>query len=196
MSKGESTRERIVDRAFLLAGRDGLAGVTIGALADELQLSKSGLFAHFGSKEELQVAVLELASSRFTEEVLLPAFKAQRGLPRLRAIFERWAAWMTDKSMPGGCIFPQAIAELDDVEGRPHDVLVEQQGSLADALAKAVQLGIDAGHFKKNTDTGQIAFEIDGMMLGLNVQHRLFKDKKAVDKARKAFERIVQSIAS
>ncbi len=196
MSKGESTRDRIVERAFLLAGRDGVGGVTIGALADELKLSKSGLFAHFGSKEELQVAVLELASSRFTQEVMLPAFKAPRGLPRLRAIFEHWAAWMTDKRMPGGCIFPQAIAELDDVAGRPHDVLVEQQGALMDALAKAAQLAVEAGHFKKGTDTRQVAFEIDSVMLGLNLQHRLFKDKKAVERARAAVERIVQSVAS
>lgn len=196
MGKGESTRDRIVERAFLLAGRDGLAGVTIGALADALKLSKSGLFAHFGSKEELQVAVLELASSRFTEAVMLPAFKAPRGLPRLRSIFEHWAAWMTDPRMPGGCIFPQAIAELDDIAGRPHDTLVEQQGALLDALAKAARLAIDAGHFKKGADVQQVAFEIDSVMLGLNVQHRLFKDKKAVERARTAFERIVQSVAT
>ena len=102
MSKGEATRERILDRAFLLAGRDGLEGLTIGALADELKLSKSGLFSHFGSKEELQVAVLDVASSRFTERVLLPAFKAARGLPRLERVFEQWIDWATDPKMPGG----------------------------------------------------------------------------------------------
>ena len=119
MSKGEATRERILDRAFLLAGRDGLEGLTIGALADELKLSKSGLFSHFGSKEELQVAVLDVASSRFTERVLLPAFKAARGLPRLERVFEQWIDWATDPKMPGGCIFQQANAELDDrVAGR------------------------------------------------------------------------------
>ena len=100
MSKGEATRERIIDRAFLIAGRDGLEGLTIGALATELKLSKSGLFSHFGSKEELQVAVLDVASSRFTERVMLPAFKAPRGLPRLERIFEGWIDWMTDSKMP------------------------------------------------------------------------------------------------
>ncbi len=195
MSKGEDTRERILDRAFLLAGRDGLQGLTIGALADELKLSKSGLFSHFGSKEELQVAVLDVASSRFTERVLLPAFKAPRGLPRLERIFEQWIEWMTDTRMPGGCIFQQANAELDDRQGRPHDVLLEQQKNLVEALAKTVQLAMTEGHLSKNTDPRQVAFELEGIMMTMNVYLRLLKDRKAVDRARVAFKRLVQSNA-
>lgn len=193
MSKGEETRERILDRAFLIAGRDGLDGLTIGALADELRLSKSGLFAHFGSKEELQVAVLDVASSRFTERVMLPAFKAARGLPRLERIFENWVAWMTDPKMPGGCIFQQANVELDDCVGRPHDVLLEQQQSLIDALSKSAQLAVDEGHFARDTDTRQFAFELYGIMMSLNLYLRLLKDKRAVDRARAAFKRLVAS---
>ena len=193
MSKGEATRERILDRAFLLAGRDGLQGLTIGALADELKLSKSGLFSHFGSKEELQVAVLDVASSRFTERVLLPAFKAPRGLPRLERIFEQWIEWMTDTRMPGGCIFQQANAELDDRQGRPHDVLLEQQKNLVEALTKTVQLAMAEGHLSKNTDPRQVAFELEGIMMTMNVYLRLLKDRKAVDRARVAFKRLVQS---
>lgn len=195
MSKGEATRERILDRAFLLAGRDGLQGLTIGALADALKLSKSGLFSHFGSKEELQVAVLDVASSRFTERVLLPAFKAPRGLPRLERIFEQWIEWMTDTRMPGGCIFQQANAELDDRQGRPHDVLLEQQKNLVEALAKTVQLAITEGHLSKNTDPRQVAFELEGIMMTMNVYLRLLKDRKAVARARVAFKRLVQSNA-
>lgn len=193
MSKGEATRERILDRAFLLAGRDGLQGLTIGALAFELRLSKSGLFSHFGSKEELQVAVLDVASSRFTERVLLPAFKAPRGLPRLERIFEQWIEWMTDSRMPGGCIFQQANAELDDRQGRPHDVLLEQQKNLVEALARTVQLAITEGHLSKHTDPRQVAFELEGIMMTMNVYLRLLKDRKAVDRARVAFKRLVQS---
>ena len=193
MSKGEDTRERILDRAFLLAGRDGLQGLTIGALAEELKLSKSGLFSHFGSKEELQVAVLDVASSRFTERVLLPAFKAPRGLPRLERIFEQWIDWMTDSRMPGGCIFQQANAELDDRTGRPHDVLLEQQKNLVEALGKTVQLAIAEGHLAKNTDPRQVAFELEGIMMTMNVYLRLLKDRKAVDRARVAFKRLVDS---
>jgi AcrR family transcriptional regulator len=192
MSKGEATRERILGRAFLLAGRDGLDGLTIGALADELKLSKSGLFAHFGSKEELQVAVLDLASSRFTEQVMLPAFKSARGLPRLERIFENWVDWMVDAHKPGGCIFTQAIAELDDQQGRPHDVLLESQLNLVEALTKTVQLAVDEGHFGKTTDPKQFAFELHGIMMTLHMYQRLFKDRRAVERARSAFKRLVQ----
>lgn len=191
MSKGEATRERILDRAFLLAGRDGFEGLSIGTLADELKMSKSGLFAHFGSKEDLQVAVLELATSRFTERVMLPAFKAARGVPRLERIFENWISWMTDKGMPGGCIFSQAIAELDDRQGRPRDVLAEQQQNLQDALSKTAQLAIEEGHFKKDTDPRQIAFELEGIMMTMNMYGRLLRDRKAEDRARAAFKRLI-----
>ncbi|MDP1821760.1 MAG: TetR/AcrR family transcriptional regulator [Archangium sp.] len=193
MSKGDETRERILDRAFLIAGRDGLEGLTIGALADELKLSKSGLFSHFGSKEELQVAVLDVASSRFTERVLLPAFKAPRGLPRLQRIFEQWIDWMTDPRMPGGCIFQQANAELDDRQGRPHDVLLESQKNLVEALIKTVQLAVAEGHLAKDTDARQVAYEFEGIMMVMNLYLRLLKDRKAVERARIAFERLVDS---
>jgi AcrR family transcriptional regulator len=193
MSKGEATRERILDRAFLLAGRDGLEGLTIGALADELKLSKSGLFSHFGSKEELQVAVLDVASSRFSERVLLPAFKAARGLPRLERVFEQWIDWATDPSMPGGCIFQQANAELDDRQGRPHDVLLESQKNLVDALIKTVQLAVSEGHLAKDTDARQVVYELEGIMMAMNVYLRLFKDRRAVERARTAFKRLIDS---
>ena len=193
MSKGEATRERILDRAFLLAGRDGLEGLTIGALADELKLSKSGLFSHFGSKEELQVAVLDVASSRFTERVLLPAFKAARGLPRLERVFEQWIDWATDPKMPGGCIFQQANAELDDRVGRPHDVLLESQKNLVDALIKTVQLAVSEGHLAKHADPRQLVYELEGIIMVMNVYLRLFKDRRAVERARTAFKRLIDS---
>ncbi|MFT3712384.1 MAG: TetR/AcrR family transcriptional regulator [Archangium sp.] len=193
MSKGEETRERILDRAFLLAGRDGFDGLTIGALADELKMSKSGLFAHFGSKEELQVAVLDLASSRFTERVMIDAFKAPRGLPRLKRVFENWVAWGTDPRMPGGCIFTQAHAELDDVDGRPREVLAESERVFQEALAKTVKLAVDEGHFKKGTDCEQFAFELEGILKAMHMFSRLLRDRRAAERARTAFERLVAS---
>lgn len=193
MSKGEATRERIVSRAFLLAGRDGLEGLSIGTLADELKLSKSGLFAHFGSKEDLQVAVLDLASSLYTERVLLPAFRAPRGLPRLESIFENWVGWLTDSHMPGGCFFQQANVELDDRTGRPHDVLVEQQKNLLEALAKTVQIAIDEEHLSKDTDPRQFAFEFEGIMMAANMYYRLMRDRRAMERAEAAFDRLVAS---
>src|SRR3954447_26417659 len=124
MSKGEETRERILDWAFRAASRDGLEGLTIGALAAELGLSKSGLFAHFGSKEDLQLAVLAEATRRFENVVLRPAFRAPRGEARVRQVFENWLRWLSDPGSPGGCVFLAAAVELDDQDGRPRDYLV------------------------------------------------------------------------
>ena len=117
MAKGPQTRDRILDTAFRLAARDGLEGLTLSTLAEQIGLSKSGLFAHFTSKEELQLEMLRVASERFVEEVMTPAFKQPRGLPRLRAFFEAWRRWATNPSLPGGCIFVAAAAELDDRDG-------------------------------------------------------------------------------
>src|SRR5215831_17925269 len=143
MSKGEETRERILDRAFRTATRDGLGGLSIGTLASELGMSKSGLFSHFGSKEDLQIEVLRAASQRFEEYVWRPALKAPRGEPRLRKLVERWLLWVNEPSMPGGCLFVAAGVELDDREGRARDFLVGEQKKLCASLAKAAQIAVE-----------------------------------------------------
>lgn len=191
MSKGEQTRERIVDRAFHLAARRGFDGVSIGALAEETGLSKSGLFAHFGSKEELQVAVLDYAAARFSERVFLPAFRVARGLPRLERLFELWLHWADD--VEGGCLFYQAVPELDDLEGRARNALAEQQQQFFDALAHAVSLAIDEKHFRADVDPRQFAFELEGIVLAHRLVDGLLKDKKALARARAAFGRLVDS---
>src|SRR4029078_854398 len=117
MGKGELTRQAILERATALASRHGMEGVSIGHLAEELGLSKSGLFAHFGSKEVLQVEILRFAAERFVENVVRPALAQPRGAPRLRRIFERWIAWDRSHSVPGGCLFVAAASELDDRPG-------------------------------------------------------------------------------
>ena len=131
MGKGEITRHAILERATALASRSGLEGISIGHLAEDLGLSKSGLFAHFGSKEALQVEILRFAAERFVENVVRPALAQPRGEPRVRAIFERWIAWDRSHSVPGGCLFVAAASELDDRPGPARDELVRLPAGLA-----------------------------------------------------------------
>lgn len=189
--KGAETRERILDRAFRLASRDGLEGLTLGTLAGELGLSKSGLYAHFGSKEELELEVLEEAVARFQANVLTPALKAPPGLPRLRRLFEQWMAWISDPALPGGCLFFAAATELDDRDGRPRDYLQATQRDLRAALAKAARLAVEEGHFRADLDCEQLAFELNGIALGYHHARRLLRDERAEARARTAFQRLL-----
>ncbi len=193
MGKGAETRERILEQAVRLASRDGLEGLTIGSLSSELGLSKSGLFAHFGSKDELQLQVLQAAVSRFTDTVARPALAELPGEPRIRAFFERWLAWANDPSMPGGCIFVAASAELDDRPGPPRDFLAQSHRNRTAFMAKAARMGIEAGHFQAEMDPEQFAFDMDCIALGYHHTHRLLRDPRAVERARAAFERLLAS---
>jgi AcrR family transcriptional regulator len=193
MGKGEETRERILDRAVSLASQIGLDGLTVGTLAAELGLSKSGLFAHFGSKDSLQVNVLQAAAERFEHVVVRPALKAARGEPRLRALFERWMEWANSPSMPGGCVFVTAAIELDDRPGPARDFLVATQQQLLATLAKAVRLAQQTRHFREDLDPDQLAFEVYGMMLGYNHAKRLLRDPRADERLRNAFDRLLAS---
>src|SRR5687767_9089309 len=139
MKKGELTHRAILEHAVGLASRLGLEGLTIGRLAEDLELSKSGLFAHFQSKEALQVEVLRHAGERFVEEVIRPALKAPRGEARLKALFTRWLEWARGKSLPGGCLFVAAATELDDKEGPVRDELVRTQRQWVGFLAGALK---------------------------------------------------------
>jgi AcrR family transcriptional regulator len=191
LTKGTETRERILDRAFRVASRDGLEGLSIGGLASELGLSKSGLFAHFGSKEDLQVAVLERAAEHFETVVMKPAFRAPRGLPRLRKIFDLWLAWADDPGLPGGCIFMAAAAELDDREGRPRDTLIKNQKRLFEALGRSATLAIEEKHFRNDLEVEQLVFELYGILLSYNHYKRLLRAKETDRRTRAAFERLV-----
>lgn len=191
MSKGTLTRERILDHAFRLAGREGVEGVTLGTLAADLGLSKSGLFAHFASKEELSLEILRTTTERFADKVLRPAFKAPRGEPRVRKVFETWLMWLRDPELPGGCPIVAASVELDDKPGMPRDFLVDKQKELRTTLAKAAELAVAEGHFKKDLDTELFAFELMGVMYSYHHSLRLLRDKRATALARSAFERLL-----
>jgi AcrR family transcriptional regulator len=190
VSKGEETRQAILDKAFQLATVVGLSGLSIGRLAEETRLSKSGLFAHFGSKEALEVAVVEEASRQFVQEVMVPALRQPRGEPRLRALFDGWLAW---GGRPGGCFFVGASAELDDRPGPPRDALIRAQKDWVDELAKATRIAIQEGHFRADVDPDQFAFELYSIMLGAHLFLRFLREPKAHSHTQQSFERLVES---
>lgn len=192
MTKGEDTRHAILKEAISLASEVGLAGVTIGALAERVKMSKSGLFAHFSSKENLDVAILDEATRRFVDLVFAPALREKRGEPRVRALFERWLLWVDQDFQPGGCIFIAAAAELDDKPGPARDRLVASQKDWLSALSTAAKIAVEEGHFRSDLDTAQLAFEVYAIGQGYHVLRRLFREKGAERRARAAFDRLLR----
>jgi AcrR family transcriptional regulator len=188
VSKGEETRQAILARAFELAAIAGVTGLTIGRLAEETGLSKSGLFAHFGSKEALEVAVVEEASRQFVQAVMVPALRQPRGEPRLRELFDRWLEW---GQRPGGCFFVGVSAELDDRPGPARDALVRALKDWVDELAKAVRIAINEGHLRSDVDPDQFAFELYSVMLGMHTFHRFLRDPVALERSSAAFEHLI-----
>jgi AcrR family transcriptional regulator len=194
MRKGEQTRTLILNEAVALASQLGLEGLSIGSLAGRLEMSKSGLFAHFGSKQDLQLQTLKQAQLRFEEAVFRPALEAARGLPRLKTLFANWLAWVEDsKDLPGGCLMLAASLEYDDRPGPVRDLLVTGQRELRGAIAKAIRLAIDEGHLKPKTDPWQLTFELFGIVLATHHDHRLLGDARAPERARDAFERLIEA---
>lgn len=191
MGKGEITRQAILEKATAVASRAGLEGLTIGNLAHELELSKSGLFAHFGSKESLQVAVLENAAERFVEVVVKPALRAPRGEPRLSALFRYWSLWPKKSRLPGGCVFVAAAVELDDQPGPARDCLVKQQRDFLNLIAATARGAVAEGHFRKDVDVEQFAHDFYAVMLGYHHAYRLLRDPQAARRAARAFEALV-----
>jgi AcrR family transcriptional regulator len=192
MGKGEETRERILEHALKQASLAGLEGLTVGSLASELGLSKSGLFAHFGSKDSLQVQVLQEATALFEQQVIRPALKEPRGEPRVRALFDYWLTWgHRNSATPGGCIFVAASVELDDKPGPARDFLVAAQKQSIAALSKAARIAIEVGHFRADLDPDQFAFQFYALILGFHHVSRLLHDPKAEERVRAAFEQLL-----
>lgn len=190
--KGDLTRHAILEKAAALASRVGLEGVTIGRLADDLDLSKSGLFAHFHSKEALQEQVLQFASERFVEAVVRPALKAARGEPRVRALLDGWLRWAHSGAARSGCVFVAASTELDDQPGPVRDRLVRLQKEWLGFIAGAYGLGVSEGHFR-NAEAEQFAHDLYGVMLAYHHASRLLRDPRAEQRARAAFEALLSA---
>src|SRR3954470_3303807 len=160
MSKGADTRDRILDTAFRMAAAEGLDGLSLSQIASVTGISKSGIFAHFVSKEQLQIDMLRTGAARFVDTAMAPAFRQPRGLPRLLALFDNWMQWTTSPRLPGGCLMMAAAVEWDDREGPVRDVVVALQRELLGSLAKTARLCVEAGHFAPGLDAEQFAFEM------------------------------------
>ena len=190
LQKGQQTRAAILDSALRLASQMGLEGLSIGALAEVTHMSKSGVFAHFGSREELQIAVIREYHRRFEEEVFFPAMREARGVPRLRALFEHWLRRVSVE-VDSGCIYISGAVEFDDRPGPVRDALVSMVRAWQDALARAIRIAIDDGHLKDSTDPQQMLFEMHGLILALHHDARLMRTPGAPQRARLAFDRLV-----
>lgn len=189
-AKGASTRETIIDRAYLMACSSGLEGLSIGPLAQAVGMSKSGVFAHFGSREELQLAVLDYAAERFVAHVFGPALKHPRGLARLAVIVERWFDWVQHND-DGGCLFLAAVGEYDDRPGPLRDRLLRQDRQWRQALAHAVSLAIETGELRAGTDIEQLVFEIYALPLLVHHDAGLYGYDTALTQGRRAYERLI-----
>ena len=191
VTKGEQTRDAILETALKVASRVGLQGLTIGTLSEELQLSNSGLFAHFGSKEALMLRTLEYAAERYAEVVVRPALAAPRGEPRIRALFEAFLRWPELVPQPGGCIFVTAAVEFDDRPGVIRDRLRALKREWDGFVAGAARKAVETGHFRRDLDPEQFAFELDGIRFAWHHASRLLRDSKADERAHRAFEALL-----
>ncbi len=194
MRKGEQTKQTILGHAIDLARSLGLEGLSIGRLAEDLKLSKSGLFAHFQSKERLQMQVLEAAGEKFSRQVVRPAVSAPRGPERVWAIFENWLKWGVLGSERGGCIFVAAAVELDDRPGPVRDTLVTLLKTWVEVMETTITLGQKEGHFRADIDVHEVVQHFYGIMLSAHLYHRLFRDETTIKNARAAAKKLIDDI--
>lgn len=188
--KGRQTRATILDAALALASHMGLEGLSIGALAEVTQMSKSGVFAHFGSREELQISVVREYHAKFSEEVFEPAMAAPRGLPRLRALLDRWFKRVSVE-IDAGCIYISGAVEFDDRPGPVRDALVGMVRAWHGALERAILIAIEEGHLRADTDPQQLLFEVHGLILALHHDARFLRRSGADVRARAGFENVL-----
>jgi len=191
LHKGRQTKAAIVEAALGLASQIGLEGLSIGALAEVTGMSKSGVFAHFGSREELQISVIREYHDRFESEVFYPALALDRGMPRLKAFFDNWML-RTSAEIDSGCIYISGAVEFDDRPGPVRDALATTVNTWQTALRRAVVMAQSLGQLESSADPQQIAFEIHGLILALHYEARFLRNPGAVDRARRGFIHICE----
>jgi AcrR family transcriptional regulator len=189
--KGQQTKAAIIDAALGLATQIGLEGLSIGALAEVARMSKSGVFAHFGSREELQISVIREYHTRFSAEVFLPILTAERGLPRLRLLFDNWTK-RTSAEIDAGCLYISGAAEFDDRPGPVRDALASSVKTWLAAVYRTVTQARDEGHLAADTDAEQMVFELHGLILALQYEARFLRSSKSLARTAKGFENILQ----
>jgi AcrR family transcriptional regulator len=191
MTKGKDTKNMVLEAGLDMASQLGLECVTIGNLAKATNLSKSGLFAHFQSKENLQIEILNHAARVFSEGVIIPALKTKAGIPRIRALVDNWIQWTSE--LTGGCIFVTASADFTDRPGRVRDVLLNQQKEWIDCLKRIAQSAIAVGDFRKDIDDDQFAFDLYSLLLGFHLYFNLLDDVEIRKRQEAALTRIINS---
>ncbi len=195
LAKGQQTKAAIVDAALRMAAQVGLEGLSIGALADVMGMSKSGVFAHFGSRDELQVSVVREYYARFERDVFEPAMQQARGLPRLRALFEHWMRY-TSAELESGCIFISGAVEFDDRPGPVRDALIATVSAWMEAMERAAAQARQEGHLAADVDERQITFEIHGLILVLHYEARFLHRSGAMQRAVRGFDNILARYAA
>jgi AcrR family transcriptional regulator len=195
MTKGEETKAAILDQAVAIASEVGFTGLTIGQLAERTQMSKSGLFAHFKSKEVLQLETLQRARERFADMVVRPALTTPRGVKRVQVLVERWLDWATD-GLEGGCIFVASAAEYDDRPGPMRDAVVQNERDWLETIATVAGTAVAEGDFRADLDTEQFAFTVQGLMLSYHQAKRLLGDPQALAHVRQALDDLIAASAA
>ncbi len=191
LQKGQQTKAVIVDAALGLATQIGLEGLSIGALAEVARMSKSGVFAHFGSREELQISVIREYHQRFEAEVFLPILQVERGLPRLKQLFANWTK-RTSAEIDSGCLYISGAAEFDDRPGPVRDALASSVKTWLAAVYRTVAQARDEGHLAADIDAEQMVFELHGLILALQYEARFLRSSKSLARTHKGFENILQ----
>ncbi len=193
MLKRKQTHQRLLRHGLELVSRNGFAGTTIGELANRANLSKSGVFAHFGSSEALQLELLRAAAELAQQEVVEPAAQGPPGLPHLRRLFDRWLGWAPRAGLPGGCPFVTATAEFDDVEGAVRDQLVETLGGLLVVFQQAIGEAVERKQLSTDVDAKVLAWQLFGLYSAHHAMQRLMRDREADAVARQGFETLIRA---
>jgi len=187
-----STRERILQQGLALMSQSGLTGVTLGVLADQVGMSKSGLFAHFRSKEDVQIELLQHMAQFAQARVVQPAMSADEGLPRLKALVNNWFGWAQRAGLPGGCPVAAGLFEFDDVEGAVRNQILAMENEWRGLLKQLVHQAVDQGHLRSDLDVDQFVWELCGIYLSHHAAHRFLRASDADSRAQTAFQALLE----